>query len=238
MPDILTEPVTAQPFQVLGAPEGESVDRHHNAPTSFSAFEDDALEAARTEWAALKKRTFASWMAIGKGIRILRLRADRLGGRNTFQRLMAEQGFRMDGPKPERQFDKTTAIRLLRVMEQETEVRIWHDQLPSAQQANWASPNAILRHCPIFAKPKSTEPSASPYAQLKQAHMALLEENERLKQSIGGEHLFDPKQTSDREIAIAMIGRLEGWRGRARKVAQLMLEILDQKKRGGKKSGE
>jgi hypothetical protein len=35
-----------------------------------------------------------------------------------------------------------------------------------------------------------------------------------------------------------MIGRLEGWRGRARKVAQLMLEILDQKKRGGKKSGE
>ena len=36
-------------------------------------------------------------------------------------------------------------------------------------------------------------------------------EIDRLKQSIGGEHLFDPKQTN-REIAIAMIGRLEGWR--------------------------
>ena len=37
-------------------------------------------------------------------------------------------------------------------------------------------------------------------------------EIDQLKQSIGGEHLFDPKQSSDREIAIAMIGRLEGWR--------------------------
>jgi hypothetical protein len=230
--DILTEPATAQAFQVLGAPEGEGVNRHHNAPTSLSAFEDEALEAARTEWAALKKRTFASWMIVGKGIRTLRQRADRLGGRKTFQRLMAEQGFRIDGPKSERQFDKTTAVRLLQVMEQETEVRIWHDQLPSAQQADWASPNAILRHCPIFAKPKLTDPSPSPYAQLKQAHMALLEENEKLKRQ-GTEHLFDPDKTSDRQIAETMIGRLEGWRGRARKVAKLMLEILEQQDADG-----
>jgi hypothetical protein len=227
MPDILTELVTAQAFQVLGAPEG--VGRHHNAPTSLSAFEDEALEAARTEWATLKKRTFASWMIVGKGIRTLRQRADRLGGRKTFQRLMAEQGFRIDGPKSERQFDKTTAVRLLQVMEQETEVRIWHDQLSPARQAEWASPNAILRHCPIFAKPKPADPSPSPYAQLKQAHMVLLEENEKLKQQ-GTEHLFDPENSTDREIAVAMIGRLEGWRGRARKVAKLMLEILDQQK--------
>jgi hypothetical protein len=241
--DIPTEPIAAQAalqvpgapegssaaFQVLGAPEG--VGRHHNAPTSLFAFEDEALEAARTEWAALKKRTFTSWMIVGKGIRTLRQRADRLGGRKTFQRLMAEQGLRIDGPKSERQFDKTTAVRLLQVMEQETEVRIWHDQLPPARQAEWASPNAILRHCPIFAKPKLTKPSASPYAQLKQAHMVLLEENEKLKRQ-GTEHLFDPENSTDREIAVAMIGRLEGWRGRARKVARLMLELLDEQKRG------
>jgi len=223
-----TDPDTTQAFQLLGATESQ-----RNVSTSFSASEDETLEAARAAWAGLSKRSFEGWIAIGRGIRILRRRADQLGGRNTFQRLMAEQGFRMDGPKPERQFDKTTASRLLLVMEQETEVRIWHQQLTPVQQAEWASPNAILRHCPIFAKPKSTEPSASPYAQLKQAHMALLEENERLKQSIGGEHLFDPNQTSDREIAIAMIGRLEGWRGRARKVAKLMLEILEQQDADG-----
>jgi hypothetical protein len=232
----LTELVAAQaPLQVLGAPEGKSVDRHHNAPTPLSASEDEVLEAARVEWAALKKRTFASWMAIGKGIRILRQRADRLGGRKTFQRLMAEQGFRINGPKSEWQFDKTTAIRLLKVMEQETEVRIWHDGLDSVRQAEWASPNAILRHCPIFAKPKRDEPS--PYERLKRAHVAALEEIEQLKQQ-GSEHLFDPNNTSDRQIAETMIGRLEGWHGRARRVARLMLEIIDgPKKQSGKGGG-
>jgi hypothetical protein len=51
-----------------------------------------------------------------------------------------------------------------------------------------------------------------------------------LKNIVGGEHLFDPNNTNDRQIAKTMIGRLEGWRGRARKVAQLMLELLDQQK--------
>jgi hypothetical protein len=50
------------------------------------------------------------------------------------------------------------------------------------------------------------------------------------KNIVGGEHLFDPNNTSDRQIAETMIGRLEGWRGRARKVAQFMLELLDQQK--------
>ena len=233
----LTPPVAAQALlSCSGATESKAVDRHHNAPTSLSASEDETLEAARAAWVHVKKRTFEAWITIGKGIRILRRRADNIGGRKTFHRLLAEQGFRIDGPKPERQFDKTTATRLLQVMEQETEVRIWHQQLTPMQQAEWASPNAIRRHCPIFAKPKPSEAPASPYAQLKQAHIAVVEENEKLKRQ-GNEHLFDPKNSSDREIAVAMIGRLEGWRGRARKVARLMLEILDQQKKQSGKAG-
>jgi hypothetical protein len=50
-----------------------------------------------------------------------------------------------------------------------------------------------------------------------------------LKNTAGGEHLFDPNKTSDREIAETMIGRLEGWRGRAARVAKLMLEILERR---------
>ena len=38
-----------------------------------------------------------------------------------------------------------------------------------------------------------------------------------LKNIVGGEHLFDPNNTNDRQIAETMIGRLEGWRGRARR---------------------
>jgi len=216
----LTAADTAQALQLLGATERQQP----NVSTSFSASEDEALEAARAAWVGLRKRTFEGWIAIGKGIRILRRRADQLGGRKTFQRLMAEQGFRIDGPKAERQFDKTAATRLLQVMEQETEVRTWHQQLTPVQQAEWASPNAILRHCPIFAKPKRTE--SSPYAQLKEAHISLLEEHEKLKEQ-GTKHLFDPENTTDHQIAETMIGRLSGWRGRARRVARLMLEILD-----------
>jgi hypothetical protein len=60
--------------------------------------------------------------------------------------------------------------------------------------------------------------------------MALLKEHEKLKHQ-GTEHLFDPEHTTDREIAETMIGRLSGWRrNRARHVARLMLEILDQEK--------
>ena len=55
---------------------------------------------------------------------------------------------------------------------------------------------------------KTIEHKPSVVEQLKTAKAEI----DRLKQSIGGEHLFDHKQTSDREIAIAMIGRLEGWR--------------------------
>ena len=61
-------------------------------------------------------------------------------------------------------------------------------------------------------------------------------EIDRLKQIVGGEHLFDPSNTSDRQIAETMIGRLEGWRGRARRVARLMFAILDQQKKQEGKS--
>jgi len=57
-----------------------------------------------------------------------------------------------------------------------------------------------------------------------------------LKNIVGGEHLFDPHHTTDKQIAETLIGRLQGWRGRARKVAKLMIELLDQQKRGGKKA--
>ena len=59
-----------------------------------------------------------------------------------------------------------------------------------------------------------------------------------LKNIVGGEHHFDPNNTNDRQIAETMIGRLEGWRGRARRVARLMLEIIDgPKKQSGKGGG-
>jgi hypothetical protein len=79
---------------------------------------------------------------------------------------------------------------------------------------------------------KRIERKASPAEQLKAAKAEI----DRLKQIVGGEHLFDPHHTTDKQIAETLIGRLQGWRGRARKVAQFMIELLDQQKPGGKKA--
>ena len=81
---------------------------------------------------------------------------------------------------------------------------------------------------------KTIERKPSPAEKLKAAKAEI----DRLKQIVGGEHLFDPSNTSDRQIAETMIGRLEGWRGRARRVARVMLEIIDgAKKQSGKDGG-
>ena len=90
------------------------------------------------------------------------------------------------------------------------------------------------QHGKVEVDGKRIERKPSMAEQLKAAKAEIAD----LKNIVGGEHLFDPSNTNDRQIAETMIGRLEGWRGRARKVARLMLEILDRKNRGGKKSGE
>jgi hypothetical protein len=201
-----------------------------NQSVTFSSCEDKELEAARQAWFE-QKRTYERWLVIGRGIRILRRRADRLGGRQTFARLMAEQGFRMDGPKPERQFSKSTVTRLLQVIEREPEVTAWHKGLTPDQQIAWASPDAIIRHCNVFAKPKppggETKPSA--YEQLKRANIELQEENNQLKQREDGD-TWSVKD-NDRDIALAMIGQLEPYKGKAERVFREGSAILYERRR-------
>jgi hypothetical protein len=205
-----------------------------NQSISFSSLEDADLEAAREAWFGLK-RSFEGWMAVGKGIRILRQRADRLGGRNTFARLMAEQGFRMDGRKGERQFDKSTVTRLLQVMRHEPEVSAWHRGLPPLQQIAWASPDAIIRHCPTFRRRSDGETKPSPYEQLRRANIQLQEENYRLKRTQDGD-TWSVKD-KDRDIALAMIGQLEGYKGKAERVFREGAAILYERRRKNRPDG-
>jgi hypothetical protein len=76
----------------------------------------------------------------------------------------------------------------------------------------------------VNGKPIERRPSAAD--QLR----AIRAENDQLKSIVGAEHLFDPSNTNDRQIAETMVGRLAGWRGRAGRVARLMLQILDENK--------
>ena len=73
----------------------------------------------------------------------------------------------------------------------------------------------------IKRKPSVTE-------QLKAAKTEI----DRLKQIVGGEHLFDPNNTSDRQIAETMIGRLQGWHGRAQGSPPHVRDSRSAKKQG------
>lgn len=133
----------------------------HNAPESGSLSQDElaSVEAGRTAMQSLRK-TFDLWVTVGRAIQTLRARADRAGGRKTFQRLLDQQGFH--------DLDKATVTRLLHIMENLAAVVSWHETLTDKQKREWASPSAIYKHCPVFKKDKPREskkqPSPSPAA--------------------------------------------------------------------------
>src|SRR6516164_2756076 len=71
-----------------------TMDTHHNQIGSFSADEIAVLEAGRASVRTLKK-TIEIWFSIGRAVQIIRKQADALGGRNAFERLMEQEGFRL-----------------------------------------------------------------------------------------------------------------------------------------------
>jgi hypothetical protein len=176
--------------------------RYHNAPEAgaLTLLEHERVEAACTAWRSLKetiKRTFESWITIGQGLQTLRQKADQLGGRNTFDRLRHQAGLG--------EIDKATVSRLLHIVQRCSEVSQWRDQLSEQQQVNWASPSAIFKHCPVLAKPKHTQNSMSPMAQLRQANVALQEEIFQLRRA--GDDLFSSRDSAT-DIARLICDRL------------------------------
>ena len=108
-------------------------------------------DAARQALLALRK-TFQHWVMIGEAIVALRERANELGGRKTFQRLMEQQGLGTLVTA------KTKAVtsRLEKIMRPENlpKVQEWYATLNDTQQIEWASPSSVIRRCPVFANPK------------------------------------------------------------------------------------
>jgi hypothetical protein len=168
----------------------------HNTPDlpSLSSEEYTSVDEARTALASIK-RSFEFWMVIAHGLQTLKDKADRIGGRFTFDRLREREGLggrRRDGTDI---LNKTRVCRLLAIRENEPDVIAWRHKLSQKQQFDWASPEAVFRHCPVFAKPRPDDPSERPISKAEQDRQALaaaLEENRRLKQGDGS--LFDIKR--------------------------------------------
>jgi hypothetical protein len=161
----------------------------HNI-TGLTQDERTLVEAAKEAWKSLK-RTFDQWITLGRGIACLRERANQVGGRNTFQRLMEENGLgELILPK-----SKAVVSKLEKIMKPENLDRVqqWHNGLPPVSQVAWASPSSIMARCPVFATPKPNDkPKAKP---------SLLEENKTLSEQV--EQFKARAQEQDEELASA-----------------------------------
>jgi hypothetical protein len=130
--------------------------RYRNDPESRGLTEEEKtlFEAARQAIGLLKK-TFETWMVIGKAVQAARARANRLGGGKTFRRILEQQGLARIVPP-------ATATRLLQIIGHLPEVSAWHASLNDQQQVAWASPSAVFKHCPVFADSKAATRKPSP----------------------------------------------------------------------------
>jgi hypothetical protein len=191
-----------------------------NSDLDPSQDERRILEDARDALISLK-RTFEQWRTMGRGLQLLREKADCIGRRNTFDDLREQAGL---GEK--QGLKRSVASKLLRVMSELDAVEKWRATLTAQQKLEWSSPSAILKHCPCFNRLTAAagEPKTSPYAKLQQAHVAVLEENDRLKRRSEEGSLFDLKNDTVEIIADTIVGNVSP--GRAEKIARAILKAI------------
>jgi hypothetical protein len=147
------------------------------------------------------RRSFDNWVTVGRGLQLLRQKADQIGTRNAFNDLRDQHRL---GDKHLR---KEAVSRLLKVMDNLQAVLAWRATLTEKQRVDWASPDTIVRRCPIFKGPKTATAQAkpSPYSKLQQANAELQIELHDLKQRVAGGDLFDLKNDSAETIAGTII---------------------------------
>ncbi len=70
------------------------VSQFHNQPESGNLSDDErrVVEGGKDALQSLAK-TFDLWVAVGRGIKVLRNKAEAMGGRQTFKRLLEQNGY-------------------------------------------------------------------------------------------------------------------------------------------------
>jgi hypothetical protein len=213
----------------------------HNEPRDLPSLSHEGItyvEAAREALVTIK-RSFEFWIVIARGLRALKDKAERIGGRFTFDRLREREGLGGRDKQGKEILNKTRVSRLLAILDNIAAVEGWRATLTEKQRFDWASPEAVFRHCPVFAAPLDEEGKRkpSPYAQMKQANIVLQEENAQLKQRGDGD-TFNPKTSSPREIALALVGQLAPYRGKAEKVWHELGALVKPKKATAEPAGK
>jgi hypothetical protein len=178
-----------------------------NTPESDKLNQNERVvfENARHAAESLKK-TFETWIVIGRAVVAATEAATRIGGRQTFNHLIEQQGLASV-------VNKQTATRLRQIMAPENYEAVlrWHSTLPPRNQWEWAAPTTIMKHCPIFRKHDIGKP-VQPDADKPPTKTQKLEDENRAYQSkvahleeqlaaVDAGSLFDLKRDSARVIA-------------------------------------
>jgi hypothetical protein len=178
-----------------------------NAPESqgLTLEEVEIFEAARQADRELKK-SYDKWIVItGRAVVLARAIADRRGGglKMVNQILEQQELGSVTGPN---------VSRLLRIMPQIKEVIAWRAVLTDRQKFDWASPQSILKHCPVFRDPSPPNSEAevrmTPAERDRQELVRLNEENHRLQAELAHREdgdRFRPTDTAD-DIATVIVG--------------------------------
>ena len=147
------------------------------------------LHAAHVASIALR-RTFDHWVKVGRGLQLLRQKADQIGTRNAFNDLRDQHRL------GDKHFRKEVVSRLLKVMDNLEAVEAWRATL--------------VRRCPVFNRPKTATAEArpSPYAKLQQANAELQIELHDVKRRAADDDLFDLQNDCVESIAGTIIEKV------------------------------
>ena len=134
-----------------------SIKRYHNKPESEALTESErpTVAAGRDALRSLSK-TFDLWVVVGRGIKVLRVKAKAIGGKKTFQRLLAQNKYNS--------IDTSVITKLLKILDRLPEVEAWRAKLTEKQQREWSAPTTVFKHCQVFGgKPpaKRAQPSVT-----------------------------------------------------------------------------
>lgn len=195
--------------------------------------DEAVVRAGQEAWCRLRSNaTWDDWKQVGKAHVIGRHTAMMAAGTNqpvgrlyneAFGRWRHEFGFE--------NLDKGDRARLFEVMDRLSEIEAWLANLTACARLRLNHPNAVLRKWKAQAAVPNSKaaPRPSPYAQLKNAHAELIEENYRLAHELAaGGDLWTAQDTPE-DIAKVMIRTLS-----ARKVERVARSILAQLKNQAK----
>jgi hypothetical protein len=108
--------------------------------------ESACVERALDVVKEMRRKTFGYWVTIGRALKALHIKAEQLKHKKAHNILRDREGLGMDIIK------KSRSSRLLKIIDNLPEVEKWRATLTDAERFDWASPEAVHRHCPLFAK--------------------------------------------------------------------------------------